>query len=100
MEINNYSEIFRCFYEALSSKELKPVFIKLERFYPSVVHLRSEIEPEIIAIKYKTVNLKLFLTSDPLINSDIVAYWIMYIDDDISTSLIEKKMKEEEEESK
>ena len=68
MEINNYPEIFRSFYEAVSSTEWKPVFIKLERFYPSVVHLTSEIEPEIIFIKYKTVNLKLFWTSDLLIN--------------------------------
>ena len=74
------------------------MFIKLERFYPSVIHLTSEVQPEIIDIKYKTVNLKLFCTSDPLINSNVVKYWTMYIEDDLHSSLVEQKMKEEDEE--
>ena len=97
MEINNYPEIFKSFYEALNSTEWKPVFIKLERFYPSVIHLTREIHPEIINIKYKTVNLKLFCTTDPLISSNIVKYWTMYIDDDFSSALEKFKMREEDE---
>ena len=60
MDIENYPDIFKSFYEALNSTECKPVFIKLDRFYPSVIHLTNEIEPEVIAIKYKTINLKIF----------------------------------------
>ena len=32
MEIENYPHIFRSFYEALNSIDLKPIFIKLDRF--------------------------------------------------------------------
>ena len=97
MDINNYPEIFRSFYEALNSTEWKPVFIKLERFYPSVIHLTSDIRPEIINIKYKTINLKLFCTADPLISSNIVKYWTMYIEDDFSAPLNDNRFFEEDE---
>jgi len=48
-----------------------------------VIHLTNEIEPEIVPIKYKTINLKIFCTRDPLIGGNTVKYWTMYIEDDL-----------------
>ena len=98
MEIENYHDIFKSFYEALSSTDCKPVFIKLDRFYPSVIHLTNEIAPEIVYIKYKTINLKIFCTADPLIGENQVKYWTMYIDDDLDIARRKKKILEEEDE--
>lgn len=100
MDIENYPDIFKSFYQALNSTECKPVFIKLDHFYPSVVHLTNEIEPEIVSIKFKTINLKIFCTADPMIKDNIVKYWTMYIDDDLDIARRKKKRDDADEEDR
>ena len=48
-----------------------------------MIHLTNEIEPEIIPIKFKTINIKIFCTDDPLIVGSTVKYWTMSIEDDL-----------------
>ncbi|CAI2386722.1 unnamed protein product [Moneuplotes crassus] len=94
MDLDNYPEIFKSFYEALNSTQCKPVYIKLDKIYPSVIHLTNEVEPEIIPIKFKTINIKIFCTSDPLIVGSTVKYWTMSIEDDLD--IARRKLKEQE----
>ena len=63
-----------------------------------MIHLTNEIEPEIVKIKYKTLNLKISCANDPLIGESKVKYWTMYIEDDLDIARRIMKIQEEEKE--
>ena len=91
MDIENYYEIFQSFYEALSSSDCEPIFIRLKDFYPMVVHLSSSGDPEPMNIIFKDLNLKLICTQDPLIPNSIVKYWSLYLDDNADPTRVSKE---------